>query len=119
MKKYEVVVNEIGEAMAQLLIQDMLVLFDENAPTDLSSFSVNHSKGNLTEQVAVGDMLYLGDRSYKVTAVGHRVNHILNQMGHATIKFDGADVTRLPGYIHVKGKDPVHISLGEKIVIAS
>ncbi|WP_170291844.1 PTS glucitol/sorbitol transporter subunit IIA [Heliobacterium mobile] len=119
MKKYEVVVNEIGESIAQLLIQDMLVLFDEDAPTDLSGFAVCHSKGSFTEQVAVGDMFYLGDRSYRITAVGHQVNHILNQMGHATIKFDGADLTRLPGYIHVKGDDPVHISLGEKIVIAS
>ena len=42
---------------------------------------------------------------YKITAVGSGANKTIEELGHATIKFDGSPEAENPGTIHVEAKE--------------
>lgn len=117
MKKYEVTVTGIGELVKEFLGQNIIVLFDENAPLELQDISVLHTEGELLDDIKAGDVLRIGNRVYTITAVGEVVNKNVRRMGHTCLKFDGKTSPELPGDIHLKGGDAPFVNLGEKIVI--
>lgn len=118
MKKYEVTVTAIGNMAQKFFSQKIIVLFTKkHMPLEMKDISIMHDGGELKEDIRVGDKLYLGNRSYEITAVGDVVNKNLMKMGHACLKFDGKAIPEMPGDIHIKGTEPPMINLGEKIII--
>ncbi|MDI3481603.1 MAG: glucitol/sorbitol system component [Tepidanaerobacteraceae bacterium] len=117
MKKYEVTITKIGELVKEFLSQNIIVLFNENAPLELQDISVMHTEGELLDDIKAGDKLTIGERIYTITAVGEVVNKNIRRMGHTCLKFDGKTSPELPGDIHLSGVYPPGASLGEKIVI--
>lgn len=117
MKKYEVTVTGIGELVKEFLGQNIIVLFNENAPLELQDISVLHTEGELLDDIKVGDKLSIGQRVYTITAVGEVANKNIRRMGHTCLKFDGKTSPELPGDIHLSGEHLPEANLGEKIVI--
>lgn len=101
---YKTTITGIGEMALEFLEQNMLIVFNENAPDELKELSVLHTITTLDKDVKVGDVVLFGDDSYVVTAVGDEANHTLRAMGHCTFKFTGKDTVQLPGHIELSGE---------------
>lgn len=83
---------------------NFLVIFNENAPEELKEISVLHTKSNVYEEPAVGDIMNLCGKIYEITAVGEEAKHTLKDLGHCTLCFTGGSEATLPGYIMLKGE---------------
>ena len=115
--KYNVKISSIGDMALDFLTEDMLIIFNNNAPPELAEISVLHEIGKLEEFVVVGDKMTICDQQFTVMAVGDEANHTLKSMGHCSLKFDGADTPQLPGTIHLKGENNPIIIVGKNITI--
>ncbi|MGG0754214.1 PTS glucitol/sorbitol transporter subunit IIA [Brevibacillus laterosporus] len=94
--------TKIGELVESFLTESTLIIFNDNVPDELHDIAVLHTKAELFASVQEGDSLVVGDRKYRITAVGTTANETLQSMGHCTIKFDGESTPELPGTIHVE-----------------
>ncbi|RBP65385.1 PTS system glucitol/sorbitol-specific IIA component [Alkalibaculum bacchi] len=115
--KYNVKITGIGDIALDFLSENMIILFNDNAPAELAEISVLHEISELTGDVAVGDQVTICDEEYVVTAVGDEALHTLKKMGHCSLKFDGADTPSLPGTIHLKGEKNPTFEVGKYITI--
>lgn len=104
--KYRVEVIKIGELVEELLGEEILILFNADAPEELAEISVLHTGNDLVEDVKPGDKIKIGDVEYIVTGVGSEANRTLRELGHCTLKFNGLSKTELPGDISLKGQIP-------------
>lgn len=118
--KYSSQITGMGKEAEVLLRElEMLIVFNDNAPPELAEISVLHSIEELKEDIKVGDTFILGAKKYEITAIGSEAMETFKNMGHATLKFSGADQVELPGEIILKGVKPEEcdINIGEKIEI--
>jgi glucitol/sorbitol PTS system EIIA component len=77
-----------------------LVLFEEGAPPELAEMSVLHEhKERREEPPEAGDIMFIDDREFRITAVGGSAWKNMLQIGHASFKFNGAEEVELPGEI--------------------
>jgi PTS system glucitol/sorbitol-specific IIA component len=114
--KYKVEVVKIGDLVEELLGENMLILFNSNAPEELAEISVLHTTNDLKEDVKPGDIIKIGDIEYSVTGVGSEANSTLKELGHCTLKFNGSSTPELPGIINLDGDIP-NIKEGDTISI--
>ena len=108
-----------SEAKAFLKELNYIILFNDNAPSELAEISILHT-AELHGDIAVGDTVIIGDKVFEITAVGDEAQHTFKELGHATINFAGRDVPDLPGHIMLKGDEPLteeDIQKGVKIEI--
>lgn len=115
--KYNVKITGVGDIALDFLTENMLIIFNNNAPAELAELSVLHEIGELAEDVRVGDLVDICGKEYMVTAVGDEVNHTLAKMGHCSLKFDGSDTPQLPGTMHLQGEGNPEIIIGKHITI--
>lgn len=102
---YETKVNGLGDLVEAFLGEKMLILFKDNAPDELKDYCVLHEENNLTDQIAAGDVFYLGNTAYDIVFVGEQVQKNLRDLGHITIRFNGnADNESLEGSLYVEDK---------------
>ncbi|MDN5351871.1 MAG: glucitol/sorbitol system component, partial [Clostridiales bacterium] len=106
-----------GPLVEELLENDMMIIFNENAPAELAEISVLHTMGNLKAPIEKGDVLTIGEHVYRVTCVGEEANKTLDELGHCTLKFDGADEPDLPGTICLGGAGVPEAKIGDIITI--
>ena len=106
--KYDVTVTGIGDMAFAFLDPEMemrfVVLFDDNAPAELAELALLHTKGALTEAPAPGDTMKIGEKTYKVTAVGDEAIHTLATLGHCTLAFTADTEPYRPGCINLDGE---------------
>ena len=109
-----------SEAKAFLKELNYMILFNDNAPSELAEISILHTVAELKSDIAVGDTVIIGDKVFEVTAVGDEAQHTFKELGHATINFAGRDIPDLPGHIMLKGDEALtedDIQTGVKIEI--
>ena len=94
---YRTQVTHIGEYAADALDDNMMILFNDNAPADVADYCFIHPR-------------------YPITAVGDVVNQNLAELGHITIRFDGGAEAEYPGTVHVAGKCPEALVLGTELI---
>lgn len=114
---FETEVINIGPEAEMFKEENMLILFGEDAPDTLADYCynivVNPSNGEITPGMAI----YFDDQSYQITAVGNVVKKNLDDLGHISLKFDGATEAELPGTLYVEEKALPEISVGTKVSI--
>ncbi len=113
---YQSTITGCGEMAPELWQENMMVLFNDNAPIQLAEIAVLLWPSELEEDIAVGDRITLGDNTFEVTAVGDEANTTFKSMGHCTLRFDGMSVATLPGEIQLRGKIP-QVKAGDQFVI--
>ena len=119
MKKiFETKVIQVGSE-AQNIIQDanMLILFGEEAPEDLSEYCFKIDNKNLLGSILEGGKLVVDNQEYSISSVGNVVEKNLTGLGHITISFDGSKEGSLPGTLHVVAEQAVVIEKGSTIQI--
>ncbi|WP_445400580.1 PTS glucitol/sorbitol transporter subunit IIA [Zobellella sp. An-6] len=112
---YSTKVTKVGDSAAEALEENMMILFNDNAPADVADYCFIHPDAELTGDITVQCEVLLGQKSYPVTAVGNLANQNLGQLGHITIRFDGAAEPEYPGTVHVRGECPVELGVGAEI----
>ena len=119
MKKiFETKVIQVGSE-AQNMIQDanMLILFGEEAPEDLSEYCFKIDNKNLLGSILEGGKLVVDNQEYSISSVGNVVEKNLTGLGHITISFEGSKEGSLPGTLHVVAEQAVVIEKGSTIQI--
>lgn len=117
MKIYNREIVEIGEFLQDSYEDKFIILFDEKAPEEYREYCTLHKGDELNGIIEIGDIISLGNEEYKITAVGNVVNQNLKELGHITIKFDGAIEANQPGTLHVEDKEIKRLIVGDKIEI--
>lgn len=114
MVKYEVKMTSIGkDAPAYLSSNSSFILINEKIRPMLADMVVEHTVGELAEEIVVGDKLKVGKSEFDVVKVGDAVNKNLREEGHCTIVVN-AEAT-MPGQIAVKGIRPPRLRFGNVI----
>ncbi|WP_290770713.1 PTS glucitol/sorbitol transporter subunit IIA [Anaerofustis sp.] len=101
---YKSKITGFGDMALDFLNENMLILFNEDAPLELAELSVLHEKQEMANDVCVGDVISLGNDDYIVTAIGSEANDTLKTLGHCCLVFSGKDEVELPGQIQLKGE---------------
>ena len=106
--KYNVTVTGLGDMALAFLDPAMemrfVILFNDDAPAELAELSILHTKAELTEAPAPGDTMKIGEKTYKVTAVGDEAIHTLKELGHCTLAFSADSEPYRPGCIMLDGE---------------
>lgn len=110
-------IKDMGSQASMFKEDNSLIIFGQSAPQELKDFCYIIDVTPLNGQVSVGSTLKFSDQIYRVTAVGSVVNVNLSNLGHVTIKFDGAKEASLPGTLHVEGSEYPELGVGTVIEI--
>lgn len=97
----------------------MIITFADNAPESLADFIYRVDQNPVTGDVIVGQQFQIGDDVRTITAVGDVAQKNLNDLGHVTLIFDGADEPRLPGAIHVSEGELPALESGTTVTITA
>ncbi len=105
-------ITEIGPEVPEFIEVGYLILFQAGAPPELAEMSVLHEpESPRDDPPETGDILAIGDKELRITAVGERAWNNVRELGHVVFKFNGLDETELPGEIYVEETD----GLGELV----
>lgn len=117
-KYYSTTVQELGEQVNAFKGAGMLIMFNENAPQELREYCILHRGNKLEDTVQPGDILNLGDTSYKVVFVGNQVQKNLKDLGHITLRFNAnKDGESLEGSLYLEEKPVADVAPGDEIAI--
>lgn len=117
MKKYETEIVDLGSDAQMFKDEDMMILFGKNAPADLIDYSYIINVNDLSGEIETGMTFSIDEETYKITAVGEVVEKNLNDLGHITLKFNGATTPELPGTLHLEDKEVPDADIGSLITI--
>ena len=119
--KYDVTVTGLGDMALAFLDPAMemrfIILFNDNAPAELADLAVLHTEAELTEAPAPGDTMKIGEKTYKITAVGDEAIHTLATLGHCTLAFTADTEPYRPGCINLDGEIVTEADLANGTVI--
>lgn len=112
---YESTFTATGPLATEALEDNFLITFGEGAPKDVAEYCFIHrAEINEAEHLCTGAIMTIGEGQYPVTAVGDVASENLRELGHITVRFDGACVAEFPGTVHVAGKPPATVKPGQK-----
>lgn len=96
-------IKEVGPEVEEFLEMGLLVLFEVGAPPELAEMSVLHEPTHMREDPPeAGDVLAIGEREFRITAVGEKAWKNIDDLGHAVFMFNGATEVELPGQIYLE-----------------
>lgn len=114
--KYEVMITAIGDFVFQYMkTRDSLIIFDKDVPYHYMNMVISHTKGEVKEDIVVGDTLILADCEYQVTAVGEEAMKNLREHGHVTLVFNDKDTVEQSGQIMLSGGHAPRLMVGDTI----
>ena len=78
--KYDIAITAIGNlAKTFLANNNSAILLDEGIRPNLSDMVIEHTSGNLTDDIKKGDKLLMGGIKFTVEKVGEDANHNLRE----------------------------------------
>jgi len=112
--KYEVIVTSVGN-LARTFLQNnnSAIILDEGLRPNLSDMVIEHTIGNLNQDIKVGDRLQIDAVDFKVISVGQTANDDIREEGHCTLVFNAEG--SMPGQIIVSGEKKPIVTIGSKI----
>lgn len=103
---YRTEITEIGVEVEAFLEEGYLILFETGAPPELAEMSVLHDCSHMREEPPVaGDVLAMGEKEFRITAVGEKSWKNIKDLGHAVFVFNGASEVEMPGQICLEETD--------------
>lgn len=105
MIKYFAEVTGMGSCACDFLNEtcNFIIIFNEDAPSELADISVLHTKSELKADPEKGDLFRLCGKEYTISAVGWEAINTLRELGHCTLSFEGLEEAGLPGRIELVG----------------
>jgi PTS system glucitol/sorbitol-specific IIA component len=115
---YESKVHELGSMVSDFLGENMMIIFNDNAPSELRDYCVLHSGSDLTDTVEAGDVFSISGEEYEIVFAGCEVQKNLRDLGHITIRFNANEEGEsLEGSLYVEKKAPVMPKVGDTIKV--
>ena len=114
---YKSQITGMGPMALDFLGENMIIVFNDNAPSELAELSILHKECKVDQDIKVGDVVAIGNGSFLVTAVGEEANKTFQTMGHCTFKFTGKPEVELPGHIELSGEGLPEIKIGDMLEI--
>lgn len=114
---YETEIVDFGSSAEMFKAENMMILFGDNAPDDLADYSYIINIRPVEGSIEPGMVVSIGEKSYEITAVGNVVEKNLGDLGHITLKFDGATEAELPGTLYLEDAALPDLAVGTKIKI--
>ena len=112
--KYDVSITAIGNlAKTFLENNNSAILLDEGIRPNLADMVIEHTPGELKEDIKKGDKLLMGGIKYTVEKVGDAANDNRREEGHCTLVFNAEG--SMPGQIIVKGSGLPVLTTGAHI----
>lgn len=100
---YRTEITSLGPEVAEFLDTGLVILFQAGAPPELAEMSALHEPEPPREEPPKpGDILAVGDRELRITAVGEKAWANVRELGHVVLKFNGLTETELPGEMYVE-----------------
>ena len=109
---YETKIINSGIDAAMFREENMMILFGEDAPSELADYSYIIERNEVNGSILPGMTLLIGESQYEITAVGNVVNKNLLDLGHITLKFDGSVEAELPGTLYLENKKIPEVAIG-------
>lgn len=108
--KYDVSITSIGNlAKTFLENNNSAIMLDEGIRPNLADMVIEHTPGELTEDIKKGDKLLMGGIKYTVEKVGDVANDTIREEGHCTVIFNGEG--SMPGKLSSKVRLCQHLRL--------
>lgn len=117
MMVYETEIVDFGSSAEMFKAENMMILFGDNAPDDLADYSYIIKIHSVNGKIEPGMVVSFNEESYEITAVGGVVEKNLGDLGHITLKFDGAREAELPGTLYLENKELPDVEVGTTISI--
>lgn len=117
MSLYETKVVDLGAEAEMFQAEGMMILFGEEVPEDLANYAYIINVNPVEGTIEKGMTLTIGGEFYEITAVGDVVNKNLNDLGHITLKFNGATEPELPGTLNLEEKALPQVEVGTVLTI--
>ncbi|MDO5644529.1 MAG: PTS glucitol/sorbitol transporter subunit IIA [Dermabacter sp.] len=111
-------VSHIGADAAMMMEEGVIILFGEPVPDALADVSLVHrGSGPATRDLAVGDIIAIGEAEYRVDAFGDLAVKNLAELGHIVLYVNQPELNVLPGAVLVTGPEAGAPSVGASITI--
>lgn len=114
---YQTTIKGIGKDAKAFEAEKMMILFGDNAPSELADFCYVIDLVSVNEDITEEHILKLDDVSYRITSVGDAVRKNLNDLGHITLKFDGSTTAGQSGSLYLEDKEVAGVETGSTITI--
>lgn len=114
---YQTTIKSIGNDAKAFEAEKMMILFGDNAPSELADFCYIIDVVSVDEDITKEHILKLDNVPYRITSVGDAVRKNLNDLGHITLKFDGSTTAEQPGSLYLEDKEIADIKPGSTITI--
>ncbi len=116
--KYDVTISAIGNLARTFLENNSsVIILDEGVRPNLSDMVIEHTAGELKQDIVVGDKLVFGKSEYTIVSVGDVVNDTIREEGHCTLVFNAEG--SMPGQVILKGPSTPILSNGAHITFKS
>lgn len=110
-------VTHVGGQVEAFLDHGLLILFGDNAPSELHDLSVLHRATVRDDGPRPGDSIWLGETAMEILAVGEVARDNLLNLGHLDLKANGETEAKLPGDVNVPVGDIPLVTVGDTIRI--
>lgn len=117
MELFETSIVGIGSQAKMFAAEAMLILFGQGAPEDLKEYTYQIDVNPVNGDIVEGQFIYFDNQAYRITSVGNLVTKNLNDIGHISVKFNGATEAELPGTLYVEAKTLPEMNVGTRISI--
>lgn len=108
-------ITHVGKYVENYLQEQKLILFADSISDEIAMYCAVHQGSELTAELLPGQIIKINQTVYQITAVGSLATENLKQLGHITLNFDAAVTAELPGMVHICGKSPQYIHIGDRI----
>lgn len=112
---YEIVVTAVGPLVEEFTEAGVWVFFGDNAPEELTEFSLLHHADPPREPIAAGQVLEIDGQPFAITGVGDIANKNIRELGHMVLKANGATEPELPGEVCIETRALPQPSVGTTI----
>ncbi|MFI3174691.1 MAG: PTS glucitol/sorbitol transporter subunit IIA [Bacillota bacterium] len=114
---YKTAITSIGSEVMDFLQDNMLIVFNENAPEGLAEISILHTIAPFEKEISVGDRVVFGANAYDVTGIGTEANKTMKTLGHCTFVFCGEEKAEAPGQVCLEKKPAPELKVGDTLEI--
>lgn len=110
---FETQITEIGKDAYEMLSNNVLVLFGNDAPDLLKDICFMHTSKELQGDIIAGDCIEIGSELYNIVCVGKVACTTLSSMGHCSLIFgEVEDSEILPGSVYLKERKTPKVEVG-------
>jgi len=115
---YNTTITYKGLFASKFMAEGIMLIFPETtAMTEIKEYSYLIEQAEVIDNIAVGDLVKIGENSFVITELGEIVQKNLVELSHITLKFGSPSTSVMPGTIYLDSNVIPQIEKGAKLSI--